>query len=265
MTPLHLVQVSDFHLFAKPESKLLGVVTEETFQGVFTEVLALSSSPHVVMMTGDLSQDGSVAAYERITHYAKHLSSEVFWLAGNHDRLPHMMSILATEKVYAEKTFTRENWSFTLLNSLLPGKDSGFLSGKNLQVLQASLEVSAQLGNHALVALHHPPFPVGSTWLDTSMLQYAERFFQVLDQFSHVRLVLFGHIHQEFFCQRRGVDYLGCPSTCVQFLPKSHDFGLEVIPPGFRHVWLYPDGRYETQLVRIPAALQMPDLRLRGY
>jgi Icc protein len=265
MIPVHVVQFSDFHLFAKPDSKLLGVVTEESFQGVFAQIKALQPRPDLLLMTGDLSQDGSEAAYLRIYQYLAPLAIDTFWLAGNHDRLPNMAATLTHPPLSPDKTFQRGNWSFTLLNSLLPGKDSGFLSRKNLHILQASLEVSARLGQHAVVALHHPPFLVGSAWLDTTTLQYANRLFEVLDQFSHVRLVLFGHIHQEFHQQRRGVDYWGCPSTCIQFLPKSHEFRLEVIPPGFRQVWLYPDGTYRTQVQRVPEALRYPDLRLGGY
>ncbi|MEN9204177.1 MAG: 3',5'-cyclic-AMP phosphodiesterase [Thermostichales cyanobacterium BF4_bins_65] len=265
MNPVYLVQFSDFHLFSRPESKLLGVVTEETFQAVFKQIQSLQPTPEVLLMTGDLSQDGSESAYRRIHRYLEPLEIPTYWLAGNHDRLPNMVAHLNSYPISAEKTFQRGNWSFTLLNSLLPGKDSGYLSRKNLDILQANLEISAQLGQHAVVALHHPPMLVGSTWLDTTTLQYADRFFEVLDRFSHVRLVLFGHIHQEFSQQRQGVDYWGCPSTCIQFLPKSHEFGLEIIPPGFRHIWLYPDGSYRTEVQRVPEALRYPDMRLRGY
>jgi len=97
------------------------------------------------------------------------------------------------------------------------------------------------------LALHHPPFSGDSDWLDQSALQQPERLFQVLDEFDHIRLVIFGHIHQDLHRRRHGVDYFACPSTCVQFRPKSSRFSLDVIPPALRQIWLEQDGSFKTQ------------------
>ena len=106
--------------------------------------------------------------------------------------------------------------------------------------------------NPTLVALHHPPFYVNSHWLDSSTLQNPEEFFAVLDRHPQVKLVLFGHIHQEFHYQRYDVHYLGNPSTCIQFAPLSSTFTLDQKPPGFRLLKLYPNGTWESWVERIP-------------
>jgi Icc protein len=148
---------------------------------------------------------------------------------------------------------------------LVPGKDSGYLSDKTLLELRQHLEHTASLGSHTVVGLHHPPFLVNSEWLDSSTLQQPQRLFQVLDEFSHVKLVLFGHIHQDFYHCRQGVTYLGCPSTCIQFQPKSRYFSLEVIPPAYRRFCFHPDGTFRTELMRVPQGLQHPNLHIGGY
>jgi Icc protein len=102
-----------------------------------------------------------------------------------------------------------------------------------------------------LVALHHPPFPVNSAWLDASSLQNPGELFAVLDRYPQVKLVLFGHIHQEFQHQRHQVDYLGSPSTCFQFHSESPTFAINQDCPGFRLLKLYPDGRWETRVERV--------------
>ncbi len=46
--------------------------------------------------------------------------------------------------------------------------------------------------------------------------------------------------------QRLGVQLLGSPSTCVQFMPEAAEFSLDNKPPGYRWLSLHSDGEIET-------------------
>jgi Icc protein len=95
-------------------------------------------------------------------------------------------------------------------------------------------------------------------------LQNSEDLFAVLDRHPQVKLVIFGHIHQNFQQQRQDVEYLGTPSTCVQFEPQSSNFSLDNMQPGFRLLDLYPDGTWKTQVERVVYGHQL-DLAATGY
>ena len=43
------------------------------------------------------------------------------------------------------------------------------------------------------------------------------------------------------------------PSTCIQFKRNSDEFALDFLPPGYRWINLYPDGRLETAVERYSA------------
>lgn len=262
---LRLVQITDTHLFADPCRQLLGVVTEQSFQSVLQAVVALRPPADLLVLTGDLSQDGSQASYRRLRQHLSCIDIDTYWLPGNHDHLSVMENELSGDRLHPEKRIVRQGWVCILVNSRLPGQDWGYLSDEALAQLRQDLEFAQQHELHVLVSLHHPPFCVDSHWLDGTALQQPERLFDVLDDFNHIKLVIFGHIHQDFHRIRRRVDYLSCPSTCIQFRPGSQDFDLDVIPPAFRQIWLYGDGRFSTQLVRVPAALQQPNLAIKGY
>jgi Icc protein len=61
----------------------------------------------------------------------------------------------------------------------------------------------------------------------------------VLDTAPHVKLVLFGHVHQEFEVRRNATVYASAPSTFFQFKPRSPEFGQdESRAPGARIVRL---------------------------
>ncbi len=273
--PLYVVQMTDTHLFAKMQHKLLGVQTEATFQEALKTLQGFEPMPDAVLLTGDLSQDGSATSYKRLRDYLQAVPTRFYWLAGNHDRLSIMSQVLASDPkplanghhLSADKTWYRDYWAFILLSSLVPGKDSGYLSDETLAFLDQELALASHNPEvqHLAVCLHHPPLGVNSRWLDTTTLKEPERLFTVLDCYPSVKAVIFGHIHQDWHSQRQQVQYFGCPSTCIQFKPSSSEFALDIIPPALRQFWFYDDGRIESALVRIPTALVQPDLKAQGY
>ena len=136
-----------------------------------------------------------------------------------------------------------------LLSSWVPGKVYGKLSGRSLEWLEQQLQIIGD--KPTAIALHHPPCAIASDWMDRIKLQNPEEFFAIIDRYPQVKLVLFGHIHQAFEQERRGVRYLGSPSTCVQFKPKSVEFAIDSTQPGFRLLTLNSDGSFETKIERV--------------
>lgn len=248
-SPLLVAQITDTHLFAEVEQKLMGVATNNTLQAVLAHFSQLQSKPEILLLTGDLSHDESCTSYQRLQDLLAPLEIPTYWLPGNHDRLQTMQQVLKQPPISAEKYFVAGGWHFLLLNSLVLGCVHGQLTQESLEWLEQKLQ---QIGNQpTLIALHHPPCLIDSDWLDRINLRNSEDFFAVIDSYSQVKLVVFGHIHQEFNALRRGVRYLGSPSTCVQFKPASKEFGIDRAQPGFRLLTLMSDGTYETRIERV--------------
>jgi Icc protein len=262
ISPLHVVQITDIHLFAQAEQRLLGLPTLESFRAVLRQVANLSPRPQLLLLTGDLSQDGKPESYQLLQNAFAQLGIPTYWLPGNHDCFSVMEEVLGGGSVSNQKSVQAGGWRFLLLNSQVPGRVHGRLSHETLAWLDRQLSRREECP--VAIGLHHPPFAVGSTWLDGSALQNSESLFAILDQHPRVKLVMFGHIHQDYSYQRRGVQYLGTPSTSIQFEPHSHDFALGQEVPGFRIFQLYPDGTYHTRVERSTFAHQL-DLAATGY
>lgn len=262
VSPLSIAQVTDIHMFADEKQKLLGLSTIQSFQAVIERLQRLQPQPDLLLLTGDLSQDGTPKSYEYVQDVVSRLSTPTYWLPGNHDCVSTMEQVLNRAPLSPRKAFARGGWNFLLINSGVPGCVHGQLSAETLDWLELRLRMVGD--GPTVVALHHPPFRVNSDWLDTSILQNPEELFAVLDRHSQVKLVLFGHIHQEFNHQRHSVHYLGTPSTSIQFEPQSSNFSLDQEDPGFRLLNLYPDGRWETWIERVAYAHQL-NLLATGY
>lgn len=257
-----VAQVTDPHLFESDDRQLLGVTTAESFQAVLKQIDNLRRRPDLLLLTGDLSQDGRTESYLTLKQMVNVLGIPTFWLPGNHDNVPAMTPLLNDGMMLADKSFEVGDWRFLLLNSQVPGCVHGCLGTDTLNWLDEQLRVYHH--QPTLIALHHPPFTLGSEWLDGSALQNPEALFRVLDRHPQVKLVLFGHVHQEYSRWRRDVQYFGTPSTCIQFEPQSADFALDTCHPGFRILHLYPDATWWTTVERTPYSLKL-DLAATGY
>ncbi|MBU7585608.1 MAG: 3',5'-cyclic-AMP phosphodiesterase [Nostoc sp. TH1S01] len=250
ISPVSIAQVTDIHLFASENHQLLGMPTIESFKVVLQRLEELKSEIDLLLLTGDLSGDGTSASYEHLQNLVNQLQIPTYWLPGNHDCAIAMNQILNLGMISRRKSFQRGKWNFILLNSAVPGCVHGHLSTNTLCWLDSEL---TKLGDKpTLIALHHPPFCVNSAWLDSSRLKNPEEFFAVIDRHPQVKLVLFGHIHQQFQHQRHKVGYLGTPSTCIQFRSNSYTFAIDEKSPGFRLLKLYPSGIWETSIERVP-------------
>ena len=246
--PLHVLQITDPHLMGVPEGRLLGINTRQTLEAVLAHVRVHYGQPDLVLATGDISQDGSDDSYHYFREQTAFFEGPVFWAAGNHDVLPAMERAIRGTRS-AERRYRSHGWQLICLDSSVPDQVHGCLGEKELAYLDACLKEHP--GDHALVCLHHHPIRIGAEWMNAIGLQDHEALFEVLARHEQVRGLLWGHIHQSLDQETGGWRMLASPSTCVQFLPDSESFAVDAVPPGYRWLALYPDGRIRSGVERI--------------
>lgn len=241
-TPVSLLQITDTHVFADAGKMLNGVNTRDSLQRVL-DAAARHPRPDLVLATGDLVHD-QPQAYPTVIEMLLRLHAPVTTIAGNHDALENLRALKAAG-LQVGGVHRLGAWRILLLNTQVPGQAGGHLDRTQLQFLEENLRIADE---HVLIALHHHPVPMHSAWLDHIALDNPQDFFAVTDRFDKVRAVIWGHVHQAFASERRGVRLLATPSTCVQFLPGSRDFAVDNKPPAMRWLSLHADGQIESQI-----------------
>lgn len=257
-----LVQITDSHLFAEADGRLLGLATEESLRMVLAQVREEQPRIDLVLATGDLSQDGSRASYQRFAGLIESLGAPARWTPGNHDDAATMRAFCAGGE-QLEPVVDVGAWRIVLLDSAVPGAVLGHFADEQLQLLERALAEAPE--RHCLICFHHHPVPIGCAWMDPIGLANAEALFAVTDRFPQVRAMLWGHIHQDFERERRGVRLLASPSTCVQFVPHSEDFQVSREAPGYRWLRLHADGRIDTGVSRVTGIDFEIDYGVTGY
>jgi Icc protein len=260
--PLRIAQITDTHLYADGDGRLLGLNTEHCLRQVVDLVLA-SGQPDMVVATGDLSHDSSADAYRRLRACFGRFTAPVYCLPGNHDESIQLRRSLDGDGFHTIRALQAGGWQQLFLDSTVAGSEGGHLDVGELEALDRQL--AGQRERPALVWLHHQPVQVGSPWLDTMAVDNPDALFEVIDRHPQVRAVIWGHVHQCFEWDRSGVRLLATPSTCIQFLPGSRDFAIDEIAPGYRWFDLHADGSFETGVERLPAIPGEIDLSARGY
>ncbi|MDF0733857.1 3',5'-cyclic-AMP phosphodiesterase [Pseudomonas entomophila] len=258
--PVHVVQLTDAHLFADPAGTLLGLNTRDSLRHVIGQVRREQPRIDLLLCTGDLSQDGSVASYEAFRELTAVFEAPTRWLPGNHDEA-RVMAEVAPSLV---RTVTDIGaWRIVMLDSAVVGATHGFLAPAQLAALDAALAGAG--ARHCLVCCHHQPVDIGCAWIAPIGLRNADELFDRLRRHPHVKALLWGHIHQEWDERRDGLRLLATPSTCIQFAARSEDFKVSEEPPGYRWLRLHADGRLETGVERARDFRVTLDFNSPGY
>ncbi len=260
--PLRIAQITDMHLYADPDGQLLGLNTRRSLELVIDLMLS-TRKPDLVVASGDLTHDASPQAYLQVRKSFKRIQAPVYCLPGNHDEAQALRACMNDDCFHSVRSECVGGWQLLFLDSTVAGSEGGHLREDELSELDTALSSLPDLP--ALVWLHHQPVRIGSQWLDTMAIDNPQPFFEIIDKHPQVRAIIWGHVHQTFEQKRNDVHLLAAPSTCVQFLPESEIFSVDLIPPGYRWLELHPDGTLRTEVERLQQIPGTIDLTARGY
>ncbi len=260
MEPIRIAQISDTHLGQTPGYQLLGMDTDYSLRQVLELFTDGKPAPDLILLSGDISNNGYQEAYQRIYELLEQRDN-VVWLPGNHDDVTLMKSVCAER--WFRPSLELDNWLIVSLDSSVAGSANGALGDNQLAFLDKMLQSHPQ--RHTLIALHHHVLPVGSNWLDEQLLANHQTLFDMISAHPQVKAITSGHVNQSTDVDINGIRVLTSPSTCIQFAPNSPEFLVSTESPGLRWLELYPDGRIETRVERVQNVEFHIDLAAKGY
>lgn len=262
---IRLLQITDPHLSSTSESRLLEVDTIASFSAVINQIKQTTDAFDLILATGDLIQDHQLDGYHHFAQITQQLNTPIVWLEGNHDSQPAMAEVLEKyDHIFPDKQILLgEHWQILMLNTQVVGQAYGELSATQLEWLEQKLKQYPQ--RFSLIAQHHNILPTNAKWLDQHSLKNADMLADILSQFENVRGIVHGHIHQQVDAVWEGIPILATPSTCIQFKPNCDQFTLDLLPQGWREIYLHPNGEIQTTVKRLNSNDFLPNLDATGY
>ncbi|MBM2615925.1 metallophosphoesterase [Actinoplanes sp. LDG1-06] len=194
---MRILHLSDTHLTAAPGPNTDGIDPRASLRRMLADCDHLTGLD-AVLVTGDVADDGSVAAYEAVRElvggFAAGRGVPVLWTTGNHDERKAFASVLGDDLVAA--TGIRGHRVITL-DTLVPGKAYGWLGDDQLQWLRGELATPAPHGT--VLAFHHPPIALPGVEVQHKLGLLNPGALAEAIRGSDVRLILTGHFHLQLF------------------------------------------------------------------
>lgn len=192
-----------------------------------------------VLLTGDISDDGSRESYDIALRELARLSLPIFAVPGNHDARAAFRSAFS-KQAWMPATGP-VNWIHDLedtvligLDTLVEGQGGGRLAPESLSFLASALKGAA--GRDVVVALHHPPLATGIRFMDGIGLENTASLMDAIPERSAPILFVAGHVHGVYLGRIGAHTVVTAPSICSAFgLDRRLDapVGFFTGPTGF--------------------------------
>ena len=201
-----------------------------------------------VIITGDVSDDGSTASYSDAYDILKELNLPLLAIPGNHDLREPMMKYFAKDTNIQSSEFF--DWVYETsdtviigLDTLVEGQKYGMLRSKSLNLLIENLREPTE--KNIILAIHHPPINTGIPFMDEIRLKNSNELLACLDKATQPIRILCGHVHGVYQGTLGIHSVVTAPSTCTRFsfnkrtdAPKIFKFS----PTGFAYLDSSKDG-----------------------
>jgi 3',5'-cyclic AMP phosphodiesterase CpdA len=242
-----LVQLSDLHLRAGEDGRGAAARLGHAVR----QVAALQPSPMAVLLSGDLVDAPSSAAYEAARELLEPLGVPLHAIPGNHDDRDLLRAHFGSGSAPAGAPvqFAASCGPLRLVgcDTTRPGEENGALGRARLGWLDETL--GEQPETPTLLAMHHPPVLTGVRAMDAIALVAEDRaaLEDLLGGHPQVRAITCGHVHTTMTTSFAGRPLLICPSTnsAVRLDLRAREdlpFAVADLPLGFAvHTLL--DGR----------------------
>ncbi|MDI1284456.1 MAG: phosphodiesterase [Reyranella sp.] len=214
---MQIVQLSDPHV--RPEGVLYhGVVDSNAmFAAAIAHVNALDSAPDLVLLTGDLVDEGSPEEYAMLRRLLAPLAVPVLAIPGNHDNRDAFRKAFHDHGYVPPAgpiNYVADDFGpvrIVALDVTVPGQHHGAVSANGAQWLDD--ELAAEPGRPTLLMMHQPPFDTGVPYLDLYHCRDGARLAEVVSRHPSVERIVCGHVHRFMQLRFGGAVLCTAPST----------------------------------------------------
>ncbi|MCP4384276.1 MAG: serine/threonine protein phosphatase [Hyphomicrobiales bacterium] len=198
-----IAHLSDFHVCVDaPETSLVRPDAVDRARKVVADVAGFSPKLDAVMVTGDLTDGGTVQDYELFASVIAPIDAPVFVVPGNHDRREGLRAAFADRLPFGDRRFL--NYEATCgairvigLDTQIEGRIDGGLEPDTLDWLEERLSQPAE--GHTYILMHHPPCPSGLAALDgMALTRGGDRFGELVRSYEGSLHILAGHLHRPY-------------------------------------------------------------------
>lgn len=201
-----------------------------------------------VLVSGDISDDGSADSYAFAKVELERLGLPVYVVPGNHDAREPFRAAFANLEAMPPSGLI--DWAATIgdtlvvgLDTLVEGQGGGRVRERSLELLRDALDIWE--GGPVVVMLHHPPLRTGIRFMDAIGLENTNVLEAQLAGVDHHITLIAGHVHGVHHGLLGRHPVATAPSVCSAFtLDRREDatVGFRTGPTGCAVIDTSPGG-----------------------
>jgi Icc protein len=221
-----VVQITDFHIVEIGQLLLGAIDTAAYLRAAVDHLNTLDPVPDVVLATGDLVNDGTVAQYEHLRQLLDPLRPPLRLVPGNHDDRAAMRAVFPDHDElgldgYIQYVVDGPARVVVIDSSRFP-EPGGRLETSQLEWLDGVLAQAPT--TPTIVVVHHPPFVTGISHMDAMGLDRADAdgLAAVIARHPQVERIQCGHLHRSITRRWHGTIAATAPGV-------AHAVGLDLV------------------------------------
>lgn len=219
-----IAHLSDPHVTTGSTGLAALVDTPHRLRDALGVLAHLPQPPDLIVLTGDLVNDGLPGEYELLAEILNEAPCRVLPIPGNHDDPDLFRTCFQSETaIPASGPFHYSVDSYELrivaVDTVVAGHHHGAITEESASWLHNQLLIAPE--HPSIVMMHHAPYPTGAWWFDYNGVQGADLLREVLSQHHQVVRVIAGHVHQSSQTQWGSTVLSTAPSTAFLSGPGS--------------------------------------------
>lgn len=253
-----IAQLSDPHL--RPRGVLYQDLVDSNamFEAAIRHLNGLVPAPDVVILSGDLVDEGTEAEYAAAREMLAGIRQPLLMIPGNHDERE------AFRRSFPEMAFASGTGPLHFADGshgpvrivgfdvTVPGDHHGDIDDAAAAWLDEAL--AAEPDRPTLIMMHQPPFESGIPYIDLYRCFNGDRLAAIVARYPAVERIVCGHIHRVMQMRFGGTVLCTAPSTTTAIalrLSEDAEPASHIEPPAMLlHRWT-PDTGLVTHLVPI--------------
>ncbi len=214
---MKFIHISDTHLIGDEYHSLYGIDPRFRLKKALQSINKWHKDAEFIVITGDLSNDGSKSSYSRLEEILKNSTLPVFPILGNHDIRDNFRQFFPqyTSDNFIQYSEKIGDKVFLFLDSVVENNQYGELCKERMAWLENQLKTHKK--ESIYIFMHHHPISCGLYEMDNvGNFKTQDIFWNLLKNYNNIKHISFGHIHRIMHSCKSGISLHSSRSTAFQ-------------------------------------------------
>lgn len=205
---MRFAHLSDLHLSQIPVAGVLPNA-DAIVENIVRDVCRIRECLDFVVVSGDMTDDGEPASFQRFETLFETIGLPVFIVPGNHDGPAGYYRYRDASRQFAAWDITNRVVDLSGLrligiDTCIEGETTGRIDAAAMRLVQQ--EVVRQDSGPLIIIMHHPPIPPGMRDFDAvALLEGSDEMHEIVRRAGAPQIILAGHVHRPYLGSRHGM------------------------------------------------------------